>query len=376
MSWAPWRRPRSVVGWAWLAVRVAGALLAAGRLAGAARRRPPLLAEEDDPARADATTSISVVIPARNEAHRIGPLLEALRRDPTVGEVIVVDDESTDGTAALARRLGAYVVSGLPLPAEWVGKPWALDQGLRRATGEWVVTMDADVEPTPGLAATLVRRATADGLDFVSVAGRFVCPTAPLRWLHPALLTTLVYRFGPAGGPRTRRSHRALANGQCTAFGRQALLDTGGFTPASGHLTDDIALVRSLVGRGWRTALLDGTAVLRVRMHTDAADAWAGWGRSLPMPDVTSAPAQALDAITLLVAQALPLPRLLLGRGDALDLGLLALRLGTLAGTARVYERTDLPYWLSPLADPAAVGRVVWGALRPGRTWRGRTYPV
>ena len=75
------------------------------------------------------------------------------------------------------------------------------------------------------------------------------------------------------------------------------------------------------------------------------------------------------------MAQALPLPRLLLGRGDALDVALLALRLGTLAGTRRAYERADLAYWLSPLADPAAVGRVVWGAVRPGRTWRGRTYP-
>ena len=147
-----------------------------------------------------------------------------------------------------------------------------------------------------------------------------------------------------------------MANGQCTAFRRQALVDAGGFTAAAGHLTDDIALVRALAARGWRSALLDGTAVLRVRMHTDVADAWTSWGRSLPMPDVTSAPWQVLDAITLVVAQALPLPRLLLGRGDALDLGLLALRLGTLAGTARAYEQTDLPYWLSPLADPAAVG--------------------
>jgi dolichol-phosphate mannosyltransferase len=166
-----------------------------------------------------------------------------------------------------------------------------------------------------------------------------------------------------------------MANGQCTAFRRQALVDAGGFTAAAGHLTDDIALVRALAARGWRSALLDGTAVLRVRMHTDVVDAWTSWGRSLPMPDVTSAPWQALDAITLVVAQALPLPRLLLGWGDALDLGLLTLRLGTLAGTARAYEQSDLPYWLSPLADPAAVGRVLWGALRPGRTWRGRTYP-
>ena len=375
MSGGWWRRPRSPVGWAWLAVRIAGSLLAAARLSGAARRRPPLAADAAD-ARigADATTSISVVIPARNEEHRIGPLLEALRRERTVGEVIVVDDESTDGTAALAGRLGADVVSGLPLPDGWVGKPWALDQGLRRATGDWVVTLDADVEPALGLPADLVRRAAADELDFVSVAGRFACPTAPLRWLHPALLTTLVYRFGPAGTTGTPRPDRTLANGQCTAFGRQALLDAGGFTPAAGHLTDDIALVRALAARGWRSALLDGTEVLQVRMHADAADAWASWGRSLPMPDVTSASTQVVDTITLLVAQALPLPRLLLGCGDVLDVGLLILRLGTLVGTARAYERTDLPYWLSPLADPAAVGRVVWGALRPGRTWRGRSY--
>jgi dolichol-phosphate mannosyltransferase len=267
------------------------------------------------------------------------------------------------------------VVVGGPLPAGWVGKPWALEQGLRAARSEWVVTMDADVEPARWLPSSLVRRATADGLDFVSVAGRFACPTAPLRWLHPALLTTLVYRFGPPGGGRTPAPVRALANGQCTAFRRQALIAAGGFAAVADHLTDDVALARALAARGWRTALLDGTTVLRVRMHTDAADAWAGWGRSLPMPDVTSVPWRAVDAITLVAAQALPLPRLLVGRADALDAGLLALRLGTLVGTARAYERTDLAYWLSPLADVAAVGRVIWGAVRPGRAWRGRTYP-
>jgi dolichol-phosphate mannosyltransferase len=93
------------------------------------------------------------------------------------------------------------------------------------------------------------------------------------------------------------------------------------------------------------------------------------------MADVTSVLAQVTDLFTLLVTQALPLPRLLLHRADALDLALLAMRAGTLAGTARAYERIDLAYWLSPLADLAAVLRVVWGAVRPGRSWRGRTYP-
>lgn len=367
----PRRRPRTAVGWCGLAIRFGLAGLAVSRLARAARRRPPVVVEEASVP----TATISIVIPARDEAARIGPLLEALRSDPTVTEVLVVDDESSDSTPTLARRLGATVLTGAPLPAGWVGKPWALDQGLRAATGEWVVTMDADVEPARGLPGALVERATRDGLDLVSVAGRFSCPTPELRWLHPALLTTLVYRFGPAGAIRAPRPSRVLANGQCTAFRRQALLDAGGYDGVAGHLTDDIALARHLAARGWRTALLDGTSALTVRMHDDAADAWHHWGRSLPMPDTTAPGPQLLDLATLVVAQALPLPRLLLGRGDALDVALLATRLGTLVGTRRAYERADLPYWLSPLADPAAVGRVVWGAVRPGRTWRGRFYP-
>ena len=275
-------------GWAWPA-------LAVSRLARAARRRPPLVVE----GATVPTTTISVVIPARDEAARIGPLLEALRGDPTVTEVLVVDDESSDGTAELAGRLGATVLTGAPLPAGWVGKPWALDQGLRAASGEWVVTMDADVEPAPGCPApsSSARRATA--WTWSAWRGASACPTPALRWLHPALLTTLVYRFGPAGAIHTPRPSRVLANGQCTAFRRQALLDAGGYDGVAGHLTDDIALARHLAARGWRTALLDGTSALTVRMHDDAADAWRHWGRSLPMPDATAPGPQLLDLATL-----------------------------------------------------------------------------
>jgi dolichol-phosphate mannosyltransferase len=142
-----------------------------------------------------------------------------LAADTTVSEVIVVDDESSDGTAALARGLGATVLGGKPLPSGWVGKPWALDQGLRAASGDWVVSFDADVEPSPGLALALVHRVRAEGLDMASVAGRFECPTAPLRALHPAFLTTLIYRLGPPGRS-PRRPGRVLANGQCTVVRR------------------------------------------------------------------------------------------------------------------------------------------------------------
>jgi dolichol-phosphate mannosyltransferase len=79
--------------------------------------------------------SISVVVPARDEAARIGPLLEAIVGAPGVAEVIVVDDQSSDGTADLARAAGARVVEpARPLPDGWAGKAWALQQGIEAAT--------------------------------------------------------------------------------------------------------------------------------------------------------------------------------------------------------------------------------------------------
>ena len=98
--------------------------------------------------------SISVVIPARDEAQRIGPVLAALVGAPGVGEVMVVDDQSTDPTADVARAAGATIITGAPLPEGWAGKACALQQGIEAARGEWVVTLDADTNPDPCLLYT------------------------------------------------------------------------------------------------------------------------------------------------------------------------------------------------------------------------------
>src|SRR3954454_10482163 len=119
----------------------AGALVVA-RLARGRSRRPPAVAGAPAPG-----ATISVVVPARDEADRIGPCLDGLLADPDVGEVIVVDDGSTDQTADLARRRGARVVPAGPAPSHWVGKPWALQCGLEAAGGDIVVSVDADTRP-------------------------------------------------------------------------------------------------------------------------------------------------------------------------------------------------------------------------------------
>ncbi len=107
-------------------------------------------------------------------------------------------------------------------------------------------------------------------------------------------------------------------------------------------------------------------------MYDNAAEAWHGWGRSLALPGVDTRPRRLVGLATVALAQALPLGRLVAGRADALDVALLAVRAGTLAGTARAYTRRGVPYWLSPLADAVAVAALVRSTIARPRAWRGR----
>ncbi|GIH40933.1 glycosyl transferase [Microbispora corallina] len=345
------------------------ALAVATRLARGRRRLPPLAPAPPLPG-----LTVSVVIPARDEERRIGPCLEAVMADPAVTEVVVVDDESADGTAALAASYGARVVRGGPLPSGWVGKQWALDQGLREARGEVVVTLDADARPRPGLVGALT--AALDRHDLVSAGPRFVCDGLAEQALHASFLATLVYRFGPIGPPSPPAPRRVVVNGQCLAFRRDRMLRADGFARVRGHMTDDVALARTLASGGWSVGFLDAGDLLEVDMHESAGEVWREWGRSLPLADVTSPAWRAADLAVVWLTAALPVLRLAAGRPTRLDLALLAVR-ALLTGALRgSYARPGPGVALSILLDPATAARLTYATLRPVRAWRGRAYPA
>lgn len=337
------------------------------RLAGGRRRREALGADAPTP-----VATVSVVVPARDEVARIGPCLGPLLADADVAEVLVVDDGSSDGTAELAARLGARVVAAGEPPPGWVGKPWALQRGLESATGEIVVSVDADTRPRPGLVRALV--AALGDADLVCAGARFVCDTAAERWLHPAMLATLVYRYGPPDAPGERAVSRLLVNGQCTAVRRAQLLDAGGYEHAASAMTDDAAQARALAGRGWRIAFHDSGGLIDVDMHVSGRETWREWGRSIALPGVTTPGWQAADLAVVWLTLGLPPLRLAAGCGSRLDVALLALRVAMTVALAPAYARRGPAYWLSPGADPLAALRLTLSVARPARRWRGRTY--
>lgn len=376
-----------------LLVAQAAALLVIGaRLARGRHRVPPVKPDPD--ARDVRDTSVSVIVPARNEAARIGPCLAGLREQGApLAEVIVVDGHSTDGTVALVAATAAddrriRLLPEPPRPAGAVGRPWAIAAGCAAARGEWVMVVDADAAPKPGMIAGAVGAAREHELDAVSFAPRIVAPGAGARWLQPAFLTTLVYRFGAAGAP-VADPERTMANGQCLLMRRDVLERAGGYWPAAASYCDDVRIARHLAAHGARVGFLDGPALLDVEMYPTARETWRAWPRSLNLRDATSRRWRWRDALVLVLAQVLPLPVLfalvLLMASDVrataapavmvalalVNLLLLGVRLLLSVATAHSFAVRGAAYWLSPLADPAAALRVVGTMFSRPREWRG-----
>lgn len=323
----------------------------------------------DPDARPSVAGGVVVIVPARDEEDRIGPCVTALVQQGA--DVVVVDDGSTDRTVEVAEAAGAHVVPAGPLPTGWAGKAHALDVGLRSVDAAVVICVDADTRAGPGFVAAAVD-ALCDS-TLVTAGARVDATDGGERWLHPSMLTSLVYRLG-LPGVRATRADRTMANGQCMVIDRQRLLEAGGFEPVRDALLEDLALARSLAARGHDVRFLDATSVLQVVGYGSLREAWRGWGRSLDLAPVTPPAWQALDVAVVWSAMALPLPRLLAGRGDVVDVAGLLVRLGTLVGTRSAYTRRGLPYLLSPLADVAVAARITVGTVRPDRRWRDRTY--
>lgn len=367
-------------------------------------RRPPIQPLSPVP---ELLGKVSVVVPTLNEAKRISPCLAGLTRQSyEVREIVVVDSYSQDGTPDLVKAAQQKdprfrLINDDPLPPGWVGRPWALHNGFLATSeqSQWILGIDADTQPHPGLVAGLITVAETEGYDLLSLSPQFILEYPGEWWLQPALLMTLLYRFDPAG-TENQSPERVMANGQCFLCRRSVLATLGGYTSAKSSFCDDVTLARYAATQGFKVGFLDGAKVIQVRMYEGAAETWREWGRSLDLKDA-STPAQVWGDLGLLLAvQGLPLPAtgLLLTSqiwGDSLlpisaalglNLFMLAIRFALLLAIAPSYTTKEgqsglgqlltLPasFYLSPVADPLAVLRIFLSSVSVPRQWRGRNY--
>lgn len=334
------------------------------------------------PTAATDLADVTVVVPARDEAEVIGQTLGALALQRERLKVILVDDDSTDGTAEVARRvldLDLTVLGAKPLPENWSGKLWALEQGVREVSTAYCLLLDADIQLAPGMVNALVTHAREGGYSFVSVMASLRMQSHWEKLLMPAFIYffKLLYPFRLSNSADRRF---AAAAGGCILLETRVLREIGGFAAIQGAIIDDCSLARAVKQSGFRTWIGQSHAVVSLR----------GYGSLDPIWDMVARTAftQLRYSSGLLVACTLLMGLMFWGPVAGLfaaDRVTWALSVLGCAGMARAYVPTLIYYRRHPawaLTMPLIAGlylAMTWtSALRYWRgersRWKNRVY--
>jgi hypothetical protein len=327
---------------------------------------------------------VSVLVPARDEEHRIARCVTALlaQRDVPDLEVVVLDDGSGDATADVVRsaaagdpRLRLLTASDEP-PTGWLGKPYACARLAAAATGDVLVFVDADVVVEPDAIAATVALLDEHQLDFVSPYPRQLADGPLPRLVQPLLQWSWLTFLPLRTAERSGRPALAVANGQLLAVTRAAYDTAGGHGAVRGDVVDDIMLARALHRAGRRGGIVDGTAIATCRMYDDARQLADGYGKWLWT--AFGSPAGAATACGLLLLGYV-VPPVAVVTGSRVGLAGYA---AGVAGRVVAARRTGGRALPDALAHPASVlafcALVVrsYAQHRRGRArWKGRRIP-
>lgn len=359
----------------WAAAPSALVAALALRVALARRRAPPLPPPHPQP------PATAILLPVRDEAANVVACVEALAAQTAPARLRVIDDHSTDATAALLAGLrrahpALEVVAARPLAPGWGGKVNALETGRAGLDEPWVLTTDADTRHAPDLLARAHAALAEPGLDALSLAGQQQGDGGEAL-LSPPVFALLDFRLGD-WRPYARGAGRTpIANGQFFLVRRAALEAIGGYAAIAGRPLDDVELARALAGAGYRVGFRRAGAALRVRMYAGLAAAFAGWRRNLAL-FLAARPAAALAAAGLAAAPAAGLAAALVAGDGGAAAASWAL---AVAASALIRPAGGRAWALAAPLDGlllAATLLVAVGDRARGRRvpWRGRPIPL
>lgn len=226
--------------------------------------------------------TVSIIVPVRNEVHNIETCLKGLRAQTGLGgrlSIIVVDDDSEDGTAAAVEYCTAAdarvrLVSAGALPLSWVGKPHACWRGALLAEGEWLCFVDADVRPAPELVAAAITTATTQRIDMLSLHPMQELGSFWERLVIPAglLIIACVKPFDTAS--------ENVANGQFLLIRREPYFEVGGHAAVRAEISEDKALAGRIRDAGLCFRALAAEQFAKTRMYRDFSSLWQGFSKN------------------------------------------------------------------------------------------------
>ncbi len=230
---------------------------------------------------------ISIVLPARNEAHHLATCLESLRNQSYLRwEAIVIDDRSTDETADIVRRFAQVdprfqLIQIDALPSNWAGKNHAIHCGVPAANGEWLLFIDADTQHHPDNLSIVRQFAREQSADFVTLLPRQICTSLAERIVHPLACIVLGIFCDLMRTNSSSRASTAFGNGQYMLVRRSAYLNVGGHEAVCSELQEDIQLARRFKLAGFTTRTVVTSDLSQTRMFGSLVELFHGWSRIL-----------------------------------------------------------------------------------------------
>ena len=331
---------------------------------------------------------VSVLIPARNEADVIGDAVAGLlAQRGTIDELIVLDDASTDGTAACALQAGRgdprlVVIAGTSLPMGWSGKNWACAQLADRASGTVLVFSDAEVIWATDALNNAIYELTRSDVDLLAIFPTQITKSWSERLLVPLIAySVLAYLPAPLAHNTPYRSAIA-ANGQSMIFRRATYDGIEGHSAVRANVLEDVGLARLAKGDGHRVRMVDAAGQITCRMYHDWHDVRHGFAKNILAGHHDSIVLLLLSSLFHIALFVTPWLWLLSGlfdrgRGWPLwPLGLIVAGVGIRAWTAaisrqRIGDAIFMP--ISVLLMCVIAGQAIWWRLRYGGIiWKGR----
>jgi hopene-associated glycosyltransferase HpnB len=349
-------------------------------------------AKPDASDKAGLSGAVVAVIPARNEADLIGPVVTSLLNQCVAMPVLLVDDASSDGTADVARRASEkagktdalIVIQSKPLPAGWTGKLWSMHQGIERARASnpaWLLLADADVLQGAETVANLGLIASHGHYDLVSFMVKLHCESLPEKLLIPAFVYFFFMLYPPAWIRDTRRSTAGAAGG-CMLVRAETLERAGGLEAIRGALIDDCSLARLLKQHGGRLWIGLADQSQSLRRYETLSDVEHMVSRTA-FNQLNHSSLLLLCTIAGMVITYLAPPLLLLTRSRlAIFMGAAAWAAMTMTYSTMVrYYRLNPAWALTlPLAALFYLGATMHSALKywngSGGDWKGRAQDV